>query len=179
MKKEPIDLSDVDEEALVRLCNEPTVLMRLEMKTSDLGFKAGTVTGVKARGPFRCRAQISYDAGDGAADLLVTRVAGTWTANSGFRKLVAWRTVQVPVETPEPVEPPQPSKPKDEFSDKGIMPSDHPGINEMLKKGFKEIFGGDMTGAKAPAKRTLPSSKALFMVASEKYMGLGFNDGLE
>lgn len=254
MKKEQIDLSTMGTDALKRLINDRDVLMRLEMHQDVPNFKVGTVTGVKARGPFRCRAQISYDAGDGAADLLVTRVAGTWTTNSGSRKLVAWRTVQVPVETPEPgrplkpvedpmtcelrvgdtvevvfkggiphqgtitkllsidrygfvvakedgtparhfsqrssvkliaragtpvqatlVEPLKPA-PKEEFSDKGIMPSDHPGINEMLKKGFKEIFGGDMTGAKAPAKRTLPSSKALFMVTSEKYLGLGFND---
>lgn len=79
--------------------------------------------------------------------------------------------------TPEPGRPLKPIKPKEEFSDKGIMPSDHPGINEMLKKGFKEIFGGEMQPA--PAKRTLPSNKALFIVASEKYLGLGVNDGLE
>lgn len=76
-----------------------------------------------------------------------------------------------------PIEPAKPEPLKDkEFSDKGVMPSDHAGINEMLKKGFKEIFGGELVPA--PAKRTLPSSKALFITASEKYTGLGFNDGL-
>lgn len=92
-------------------------------------------------------------------------------------KLIA-RAGAAPVQA-TPVEPPKPAKkdlkPK-EFSDKGVMPSDHPGINEMLKKGFKEIFGDDMKDSSAPAKRTLPSSKALFIAASEKYMGLGFND---
>ena len=78
--------------------------------------------------------------------------------------------VERPLATP--VEPP---KPKEEFSEVGVMPSDHPGINEMLKKGFKEVFGGEMP---APAKRTLPSSKALFITASERYMGLGSNDSI-
>lgn len=74
-----------------------------------------------------------------------------------------------------PVKPPAPEKKlKDKtFGEAGVLPSDMPGINEMLKKGFKEVFGQSMP---APAKRTLPSSKALFITASEKYMGIGYND---
>lgn len=258
MKKEPIDLSAANVKTLELLLNDKNVLMRLEMNSNESGYKTGTIINI-ASNFSAVDVLVKYDSNEKSVVLRMRRNdAGVWLTNSGSRKLVAWRTVQVPVETPEPgrplkpvedpmtcelrvgdtvevvfkggiphqgtitkllsidrygfvvakedgtparhfsqrssvkliaragtpvqatlVEPLKPIKPKEEFSDKGIMPSDHPGINEMLKKGFKEIFGGDMTGAKAPAKRTLPSSKALFMVASEKYLGLGFNDGLE
>lgn len=110
-----------------------------------------------------------------------------WRSTSGWRQLVLLDK-EATYGTPEkaavpaapmstPVEPPAPKKPlkEKEFSERGVMPSDHPGINEMLKNGFKGIFGGEMlTGPKKP-----PSYKGLLIQASEKYLGLGFNDGLE
>lgn len=259
MKKEPIDLSVADAKTLELLLNDKNVLMRLEMNSNESGYKTGAIIEVNPRSTHSAGVRVRYDEGVDSIELIIRRdFSGHWLTLSGSRKLVAWRTVQAAIETPEPgrplkpvedpmtcelrvgdtvevvfkggiphqgtitkllsidrygfvvakedgtparhfsqrssvkliaragtpvqatlVEPLKPIKPKEEFSDKGIMPSDHPGINEMLKKGFKEIFGGDMTGAKAPAKRTLPSNKALFIVASEKYLGLGFNDGHE
>lgn len=173
MKKEPIDLSTVDAETLKLLLNDKNVLMRLEMNSDESGYKTGTVINIVPK-YVAADVRVKYDSNEESVVLRLRRNdAGVWLTKSGSRKLVALRTVQMTTETAKPGHPP---KPKEEFSDKGIMPSDHPGINEMLKKGFKEIFGGDMTGAKAPTKRTLPSSKALFIVASEKYLGLGFND---
>lgn len=246
MKKEAIDLSAMNAEALAHLFNDRDVLMRVEVIAAVGGYKAGVVTRITPRASNSVRAEVLYDDGP-KADLRLELRKGEWLTTSDSRKLVAWRTVRSGTAPLEPGRPPKllavgdivridyngkyhnkhgtvekidgafacvrvdgaehvgtigykqesltlvcspspiqatPVEPEkklkdNEFSEQGVLPSDMPGINEMLKKGFKEIFGGDMTGAKAPAKRTLPSSKALFITASEKYMGLGFNDGHE
>lgn len=244
MKKEAIDLSAMNADALAHLINDRDVLMRVEVCTPVGGYRAGVVTRITPRSANIVRAGVLYDDGPNA-DLRLELRKGKWLTTSDSRMLVAWRTVPLRTAPLEPGRPPKllavgdivridyngkyhnkhgtvekidgafacvrvdgaehvgaigykqesltlvrspiqatPVEPEkklkdNEFSEQGVLPSDMPGINEMLKKGFKEIFGGDMTGAKAPAKRTLPSSKALFITASEKYMGLGFNDGHE
>lgn len=104
-----------------------------------------------------------------------------WETETGGRRLAMFaaapmvKTAAEVVGTPKAPEPPKKEQElRKEFSEKGVMPSDHPGINEMLKKGFKEIFGGDLQQTKRP-----PSYPGLTRMADEKYRGLGFNDGCE
>lgn len=66
---------------------------------------------------------------------------------------------------------PEPTLKKDEFSERGVLPSDVAGINEMVKRMFKEKR--DET---KPAPVKPPTYKGLLITASEKYLGLGFND---
>lgn len=65
----------------------------------------------------------------------------------------------------------EPALKKDEFSERGVLPSDVEGINEMVKRMFKEKR--DETKP-APVKPTSPAG--LLITASEKYLGLGYND---
>lgn len=163
-------------------------VLRLECQTSESGYNEGVVTSIDVEYGSKVKVKCRYDNGtDATLSLYYAQHKKTWETTSGSRVLVCYEAevsrAGAPMATPV-----EPAKPKEEFSNKGVMPSDHPGINDMLKKGFKEIFGGDIGGAQrgavgretvpAPAKRTLPSSKALFITASERYMGLGFNDEL-
>lgn len=60
---------------------------------------------------------------------------------------------------------------KDEFSERGVLPSDVAGINEMVKRMFKE-----KRDEIKPAPAKPPSHAGLLITASERYLGLGFND---
>lgn len=66
---------------------------------------------------------------------------------------------------------PEPALKKDEFSERGVLPSDVEGINEMVKRMFK-----DKRDETTPAPHKPPTYKGLLITASEKYLGLGFND---
>lgn len=154
--------------------------LRLERANGGQGKsdREGTVTNIRLDPHYASEliARVDYDNGEKTSSLRLTwdALSKRWMTRTHSRGLVCYEVAPVQA---TPVEPAKPEPLKDkEFSDKGVMPSDHAGINEMLKKGFKDIFGGELVPA--PAKRTLPSSKALFITASEKYMGLGFNDGL-
>ena len=76
-----------------------------------------------------------------------------------------------PIQHSSTTPPAQPVLKKDEFSERGVLPSDVAGINEMLKRDFGRIFGETKP---EPVK---PKSHAgLLITASERYLGLGFND---
>lgn len=66
---------------------------------------------------------------------------------------------------------PEPALKKDEFSERGVLLSDVEGINEMVKRMFK-----DKRDETTPAPHKPPTYKGLLITASEKYLGLGFND---
>lgn len=95
-----------------------------------------------------------------------TSNGGMWGARSSL-KLIS--RAGAPVQH-SPAKP-EPALKKDEFSERGVLPSDVEGINEMVKRMFKEKR--DETKP-APVKPT--SHAGLLITASEKYLGLGFND---
>ena len=76
-----------------------------------------------------------------------------------------------PIQHSSTTPPAQPVLKKDEFSERGVLPSDVPGINEMVKRMFKEKR--DETKPE-PVRPT--SHAGLLITASERYLGLGYND---
>lgn len=128
-------------------------------------LRVGDLVEVVAKGTEKkgTKVTIEHTANDGR---IRTSEGGWWRYRASF-KLVS--RAGAPVQH-SPAKP-EPALKKDEFSERGVLPSDVEGINDMVKRMFKEKR--DETKP-APVKPT--SHAGLLITASEKYLGLGYND---
>ena len=121
--------------------------------------KIGTLVGVDGYGHAHVRMM-------GADDLIVNL-----NDIEPIARQPAAPSTAAPIQHSSTTPPAQPVLKKDEFSERGVLPSDVPGINEMVKRMFKEKR--DETKPE-PVRPT--SHAGLLITASERYLGLGYND---
>lgn len=101
---------------------------------------------------------------------------GVWRSTSGVRRLVArWKSGQ-PFAVGDRVKAAATEKPAPQAKAPpagSVLPSDEAGIEAMVKR----MLGQPKKAPPAaPAPQKPPFHKGLLIQASEKYMGLGFND---